>query len=157
MRLLIEAGLIFLIALALSIATNAIRPDGLSLKGDWSKEAIEKKTLGDDISSIALDEAHRAFENGEAFFIDARSRGEYLKGHIKGALNLPAMEANSRAREIEGLLPRDAQIITYCDGVDCPLSSELARFLKGMGYNNVRVLVNGWSIWRDAGYPVERD
>ena len=44
-------------------------------------------------------------------------------------------------------------IITYCDGESCDLSHELALFLKEMGYDNVRILVNGWTVWQHAGLP----
>jgi 3-mercaptopyruvate sulfurtransferase SseA len=46
-------------------------------------------------------------------------------------------------------------LITYCDGESCDLSHELALFLKEMGFENVRVLVNGWSVWQQAGLPFQ--
>lgn len=46
-------------------------------------------------------------------------------------------------------------IVTYCDGESCDLSHELALFLKEMGFENVRVLVNGWSVWQQAGLPTD--
>jgi rhodanese-related sulfurtransferase len=46
-------------------------------------------------------------------------------------------------------------LITYCDGESCDLSHELALFLKEMGFENVRVLVNGWSVWQQAGLPLQ--
>ena len=155
MRILIEAGLILFLAFFLAFSTNALRMDGLPIKGNWQGETLEKGHLGDDLRSISLDEAHRAFEKGEAFFIDARSRKEYRLGHIKGSLSLPWEEAGSQIHEVEGLLPKDGEIITYCDGLHCTLSSDLARWLEEMGYVKVRVLVNGWSLWKDSGFPIE--
>jgi 3-mercaptopyruvate sulfurtransferase SseA len=32
---------------------------------------------------------------------------------------------------------------------------ELALFLENLGFSKVRILVNGWSVWRNAGLPVE--
>ena len=54
------------------------------------------------------------------------------------------------------LTDKDAapMIITFCDGQSCRLSHELALFLREMGYENVRVLVNGWTLWQQAGLPV---
>jgi rhodanese-related sulfurtransferase len=46
-------------------------------------------------------------------------------------------------------------IITYCDGEHCDLSVELALYLKKMAFENVRVLVNGWTVWKQAGLPTE--
>ena len=45
-------------------------------------------------------------------------------------------------------------IIAYCDGEHCDLSHELALFLKEMGFENARVLVNGWTVWQQAGLRV---
>jgi rhodanese-related sulfurtransferase len=44
-------------------------------------------------------------------------------------------------------------IITYCDGEACTLSIKLAKKLEEMGYENIRVLVNGWSLWRKHFLP----
>jgi hypothetical protein len=44
-------------------------------------------------------------------------------------------------------------IVAYCDGEFCELSRELAAQLKGMGLQDVRVLKNGWTLWRDQGLP----
>jgi rhodanese-related sulfurtransferase len=51
-------------------------------------------------------------------------------------------------------IPPDVTIITYCDGEDCDLSMNLARALFFRGYENIRVLVNGWTRWKGAGLPV---
>jgi 3-mercaptopyruvate sulfurtransferase SseA len=45
--------------------------------------------------------------------------------------------------------------MAYCDGVACSLSAELARAMEERGVPRVKVLVNGWSRWKEAGYPVE--
>jgi 3-mercaptopyruvate sulfurtransferase SseA len=45
-------------------------------------------------------------------------------------------------------------VITYCDGESCNLSHELAVFLQDMGVEQVRMLFNGWTVWREAGLPV---
>jgi rhodanese-related sulfurtransferase len=46
-------------------------------------------------------------------------------------------------------------IITYCDGPNCHLAPELAEFLFFNGFDHVFYLENGWTRWRDHGYPVE--
>jgi rhodanese-related sulfurtransferase len=45
-------------------------------------------------------------------------------------------------------------IITYCDGETCELSHDLALFLRDAGFTDSRVLVNGWTVWQQAGLPV---
>jgi rhodanese-related sulfurtransferase len=51
-------------------------------------------------------------------------------------------------------LSLDSLIITYCDGEHCTLSIKLAKNLKEMGYENVRILVNGWTLWKEQNLPV---
>ena len=53
------------------------------------------------------------------------------------------------------LKPTD-RIITYCDGETCNLSHDLALFLTEMGFQDVKVLVNGWTVWLDNNQPVEQ-
>ena len=49
----------------------------------------------------------------------------------------------------------ESAVITYCDGETCELSMELAVFLRNAGYKNVKVLSNGWTVWKQNGLPVE--
>jgi 3-mercaptopyruvate sulfurtransferase SseA len=46
-------------------------------------------------------------------------------------------------------------VITYCDGDSCNLSKDLALFMENLGFSKVLVLVNGWTLWQDAGLPIE--
>jgi 3-mercaptopyruvate sulfurtransferase SseA len=57
--------------------------------------------------------------------------------------------------EITQDLEPETAIIAYCDGETCNLSHDLALFLKDMGFMNVRVLVNGWTVWSKSRFPVE--
>jgi len=61
-----------------------------------------------------------------------------------------------RMTAVDGM-SNDTLIITYCDGENCDLSHELAIFLRDMGFPNVKVLVNGWTVWQEMNLPVEGD
>jgi len=87
--------------------------------------------------------------------MDARPLEEFTKGHIQGAISIPWHEAEQRVMDITADMANDAAIITYCDGDTCDLSKDLALFLENLGFTNIRVLVNGWTVWRHAGMPVE--
>lgn len=65
-----------------------------------------------DLSSaprISLEEAQRSYEQAKAVFVDVRSKTEYEKAHIPGAIAVPFKEFPQRMRE----LPQDKEIITY--------------------------------------------
>ncbi len=86
-------------------------------------------------------------------FIDARPEEVYRSGHIQGAINLPPDSIEESLPDVTAQIQPDSLIITYCDGESCTLSKDAAQQLSGKGYSYVRVLVNGWSAWQDAGLP----
>lgn len=59
---------------------------------------------------VDLREADLLVSSGEAIMVDVRSPADYAKSHVRGAINIPVSEVQSRASE----LPRDKLIITYC-------------------------------------------
>ena len=145
---------LIVIASITAMLTNTWRSDGTALVGDWSVKALLSDTAGDTmITSLEL--ATEQFESGSALFLDARPESQYLEGHIQGALNLPWQSVDQYYMEMVERIDGSETIITYCDGESCDLSHKLALFLKEMGHVNVRVLVNGWTVWQQAGLPVE--
>lgn len=48
--------------------------------------------------------------DSDFLLIDSRSREEYAKGHIPGALSLPLKELD----RLVGRLPRDKELVVYC-------------------------------------------
>lgn len=151
-----QACVLVLLAMVTGLGVNLARNDRLPLIGDWSRDARLKTSSGQSMV-ISRDEAERLFRSGQAVFLDARSSSDYEQGHIAGALCLSWQEFDVFFdRVVPNLLP-GAMIVTYCDGETCDLSKHLADELYNMGYENVRVLVNGWSVWQKAGLPAEQD
>lgn len=153
-RSLRQALALVVIAGLIAFAVNALRPEGISLVGDWSPESRVLDDTGKSLV-IPLEQARKMFEHDRALFIDARPRNEYAQGHIQGALSLPWQELDHYLPEIAEHLETDKIIVAYCDGETCDLSHLLALFFKDMGFEDVRVLVNGWSIWQEAGLPTQ--
>ncbi|MEZ4525435.1 MAG: rhodanese-like domain-containing protein [Desulfobacterales bacterium] len=152
-RALWQAAAIALIGLVISLGINQFRSQGLPLVGDWSPEARITDRSGESLV-IPPEQAKSLFESGKVFFLDARSADDYQAGHIQGALNLPWQEFDTHFERIMPDIPEDRVIVTYCEGETCELSKDLARALIEMGFSNVRVLVNGWSVWKNMGQPV---
>jgi rhodanese-related sulfurtransferase len=148
---------IFLVCLGALLAAgfNAIRPTGLPWTGAWKPASLAASQL-QGLEEIPLGEAWSLSQGGRALFVDARDPVTFYEGHIKGALNCPPGEAERYLEEVRVLALSGLVIIAYCDGVDCPLSTELARSLQQSGVPSVRVLVDGWSRWSKAGYPIEK-
>ncbi len=151
-----QAPAMIALACMLGLAINYLRTDRLPLVGNYSADARFTDVKGKSLI-VSFLEARRLFEEGSALFLDARPKTLYAQGHIRGAFNLPWETVNDDFLSVADRLQNANTIITYCDGESCDLSHELALFLIEMGLKNVHVLVNGWSVWQEAGLPVEGD
>jgi len=149
-----QAAAILLISALFALLINELRPGRISWVADWSPRA--QLTLDSGASlEVSLEEAETLFFAGTALFLDARSPNLYGEGHIEGAKNLPWEEFDQYFPKVMEGISLDTPIVTYCDGDGCGLSKELATALLGHGYNNVRVLVNGWTVWLENELPTE--
>ena len=137
----------------IAVGVNLFRTQRIPFVGDWSQEKRFPDNKGESLT-ITLEQAGDLFERDAALFVDARPRDQYARGHIRGALSLPWQDLDNYFMEIVDRLDTDKTIVTYCDGENCNLSHGLALFLKDSGFNDTRVLVNGWTLWRKAGLPV---
>lgn len=154
-----QMGGLIVLACALALGANHFRSDGIALLGRCSPEAREAENPAenpDECQIISLARASKLHADGEAIFLDARPQNQYARGHIPGALSLPWQDVDSRFVEIAPHLEEEKTLITYCDGESCQLSHDLALFLKDFGFENITVLINGWSAWKEAGLPVEK-
>lgn len=102
---------------------------------------------------VGLKEAFRLFNSGTCLFVDTRHKDDYLKEHIAGAVCLPLESFNESLPSVAAAVSQATIIITYCDGVDCNSSVELAQKLQEMGFKNVRAFVGGWNEWKKARHP----
>jgi len=150
-----QLALILLAAVVLSLGVNHFRRVGLPLSWDSSPKASSggEKTVEEPV--ISIEEARALFLTDGAVFVDARPVEVYRHGHIRGALNLPLDSLDEFLPDFMAQVPPDSLVIVYCDGQSCRLSKEVALHLSAKGYSHVQVLVNGWSVWKDAGLPAE--
>jgi sulfur-carrier protein adenylyltransferase/sulfurtransferase len=84
--------------------------------------------------------------------IDVRETEEYAAGHLPGAKHVPRSYLETR---IEGVVPdRSSQVILYCASGN--RSAYGARTLEQeLGYEHVRSMTGGITLWKDRGYEVE--
>jgi rhodanese-related sulfurtransferase len=146
---------VFALAVFIGFSINQLRDSRLPLFGDWSMEARLTTPSGVRLN-LSLIEAKNLFSQKKSIFIDARPKDDYEKGHIRGARSLPWYEADQRIMEVTKDISLDTPIITYCDGETCDLSHKLANFLIELGFNNVKILVNGWAKWQNADLPIDK-
>jgi len=144
-----------LLACAVGLVANESRSERLAMVADWSPEARLGSDSGTSMA-ISLEEARRLCLKEGAVFLDARLPADFSKGHIQCAKNVPWQSFEKYMDRVWGVIPEGAVIVTYCDGEHCALSEDLAKELITMGYKNVKVLLNGWTRWQEAGLPVEK-
>jgi sulfur-carrier protein adenylyltransferase/sulfurtransferase len=84
--------------------------------------------------------------------IDVRETDEFAAGHLPGAKHVPRSYLETR---IEGVVPdRSAQVILYCASGN--RSAYGTRTLVDeLGYEHVRSMTGGITLWKDRGYDVE--
>ena len=107
-----------------------------------------------DMARISVDELHRQMGADPApLVVDVRSVTAQSLGRqrIPGALHLPLQEVAQQA----GRLPRDRDIILYCNCPNEASAAQAARVLMSHGFRRVRPLHGGLDAWIAAGYTVE--
>jgi rhodanese-related sulfurtransferase len=106
------------------------------------------------MARITVDELHQRQEAGENLLIlDLRSPLELEQDPtlIRGALHVTMDELRVRQDNI----PRDREIILYCDCPNEVSSARMALLLRHAGITRVRPLLGGIEAWREHHYPTE--
>ena len=85
--------------------------------------------------------------------IDVRESTEWDAGHIPGAKHVPRGHLESRVEGAAGA-DRSQEIVLYCaSGQRSALAAHTLKDL--LGYENVKSMTGGITLWKDRGYKVE--
>ncbi|MFB6172593.1 MAG: rhodanese-like domain-containing protein [Haloarculaceae archaeon] len=106
---------------------------------------------GTAVPLVPVDVAHYWFRRRAARFADARSRRQYDRSHVLGAVLSTAPDGV--ADDPVAQWPAADRVVCYCG---CPhhLSSLRAATLLRDGYEDVYVVDEGFWAWHDRGYPM---
>jgi hypothetical protein len=116
MRVLISlissSCLLFVIA-----CNNAAEPIGIQRASNTPAPSnarpaasVDEHGHEDNAPRITLVDAKKAYDSGEAVFVDTHSPDQYAIQHIPGAVNIPANDIAGKADK----LPKGKKIIAYC-------------------------------------------
>ena len=148
---IIEICSIVLFGICLGLGFNLISKNRIPYVTPSKSEMYAEKN----IHRITVSEAKNRFDFNKSIFLDARDAEAYKKGTIPGALNLPTGEFAIYYPQMERSLPKDANIVVFCSGVDCLSSYYLAVELIKMDYNNIELFEDGVDGWIKNGCPAE--
>jgi len=130
-------------AVTLGLIANAVSHAGVPLVAESPPSGCAVEPLKARLLSM----------NGDIRFIDARSTGDFVAGHIAGAVNVPY---EGRAGELDRLqreLPRTQTLVVYCGGGGCDSARATSVWLMSNGWRDVSVLRGGYPVWKAAGFP----
>jgi len=117
-------------------------------------------------------EVRRAINKKKVVIVDARSREEYYgteirsarRGHIPSAINIDwarnietsIFKSKEKLSKIYSKIPKNAQVITYCQGGYRGANAFLA--LKILGYKKVKMYLGSWGEWGNRlDLPVQQN
>ena len=104
------------------------------------------------MARITVDDLNELMRDGESpLIIDVRSGAamDLDERRIPGAISITLEQISSRASE----LPRERQIVVYCNCPNEVSAARAARILSAEGLQQVRPLAGGLEAWIAAGRP----
>jgi rhodanese-related sulfurtransferase len=91
-----------------------------------------------------------AIQSGRApVIVDVRTRWEYDRGHVPGAIHVPFYVLLVNRDEIPG--PRDEPVVVYCE--HGPRAGVAKLALRLAGFTDVRYLDGHMSGWKERRLP----
>lgn len=121
---------------------------GYSLANEqqWRKVSIALAS----ISTYRCPDVSSLLEEGKPVqLVDVRSRAEWLKGHLPGAISIPLLDLESRADRID---PSKSSLVYCHEGYRATTAASLL-FREKSG--NIGILIDGVEGWSACGLPLE--
>jgi len=135
---------------------NSLAPlhDRAMKNPDSVKAVVASKKENQVFTIITLDQFKRLMARHTGIIMDARSREDYLKGHVRHSRSIPGMEADQHFEQLAPI-PRDTLVVIYCNNPECHLGRQLAEFMAVMEFKRMVLYDDGWDGWTKANMPVD--
>ena len=152
-KTLIESLIIIVLAALIGFGVNAFHPKGYDFIGK-SEIKYGKIVL------LSSDEIKIKYDAEIARFIDSRQPEEFEYGHIKGAVNIPAVPESLSLKYLEKyseIINSKNELVIYCDGEACGSSKILGKRIIDLGYSrHIYLIKNGLPEWKRKGFPLDK-
>ena len=113
----------------------------------WRKECVELAIIS---TYRCADVAHLLQGGRPVQLVDVRSRAEWLKGHLPGAISVPLLELDSKAHSID---PSKTSLVYCHEGYR---ATTAASILLRRSARNIGILIDGVEGWSSCGLPLEK-
>jgi rhodanese-related sulfurtransferase len=100
--------------------------------------------------SLSPQQAINLVNAQEGVFVDLRDSGEFSKGHIMGAVNIPATKLPERMVELEKY--KDKPVVLVCKMGQ--QASTAGKQLKAANYSQVNKMTGGMMEWGNLQLPL---
>lgn len=139
------------LSIVFALVFNLYNDNQIPLVHGWSEK--------DAVAGISLSQSLEAYRKGEATFVDARKNSFFEQQHITGALNFPVIYFEMMYPMFQFMLAqsgagKDRLLIVYGGTTSRRFDVELARLLKGKGFDRAMVLAGHYQAW-PATFPLE--
>jgi 3-mercaptopyruvate sulfurtransferase SseA len=150
--LLARATALIAIGAAIGLGANAVRPDGVALRGYTPPSTCAAGVRPPAVEVLPPAEAVRLCGDPGVLVADARSPARFAEGHVAAAVHLPCAAREAEASNVVSRLQEKHTLIVYGDTTDeaRPVAADLRR---RMGRPDLRVVVldGGFPAWSRAG------
>jgi rhodanese-related sulfurtransferase len=128
------------------VGLNRVTGYSVANEPQWCKQGIELASISvyrsPDVSPLLQGER-------PVQLVDVRSRAEWLKGHLPGAVSTPLLELDSKAHSID----LSKKSLVYCH--EGYRATTAASLLHRESTADIGILIDGVEGWSASGLPLE--
>jgi len=119
----------------------------LADESQWREQNIDLASISTSRCSQLQETLQR---DASVQLVDVRSRAEWLKGHLPGAISLPLLDLHASAERIDPAKPS----LVYClEGFRATTAASI--LLRESSSGEIGILIDGVEGWCASGLPLE--
>lgn len=130
------------LAICFTLLTMPVHAADMAAVADTIEEYMDFTGYG---SSLIWPEQIPAEDWKRILVIDARDADQFAKDHIPGARNIDWRQIPAKRHSI----PKNGMVVVYCNSGS--LSAQAVFALRLLGWDNVKVLQDGFEGWKAKG------
>jgi rhodanese-related sulfurtransferase len=134
-----------LLGAATGIGVHASLVGGM-LESDGPRREVEEWFTEKVLPRVERADVERALSRGD-LVIDARSKDEFERSSIAGAVSLPVDWVETRRINLLPGVDQSKPLIVYCQNRHCGISKRVAQLLRLDGFRDVRLYEGGIDEW----------